>query len=300
MGDWKLVLELNEQRDVVAGSTAALCDAVGRGADLRIGTGFHNDEHLDATSDNHELIREVMDFRVTYLIGEHWAAGIQNLRMPVSIPNGFGGRPSMSFFLYNQDGHQGIARPFLDGVPASFDLGPSPINEHGAMAKYHELASFDADTNAPSSNFIYNFNYFRYYVRDQWRPVLAHDEAGQVTSGSIDELTDAFCAGREMKVAIRGLCDDLAEPGSRAVDHEVIVHLGAGYYYTDAKRYMGAANPVIRTRPAIPLGYASGAWDFGWLMPRTDGFVAKWLCDPYKLEFVKSEAQCAMRWFAES
>ena len=40
---------------------------------------------------------------------------MQNMPMPVALPGGFGPRESMSRFLYNQDGHQAIARPLLDG-----------------------------------------------------------------------------------------------------------------------------------------------------------------------------------------
>jgi hypothetical protein len=38
-------------------------------------------------------------------------------------------------------------------------------------------------------------------------------------------------------------------------------------------------------------------WDFGWLMPRTDGVVARLLCDPYTLVFQRGEGRYAIRWF---
>ena len=53
----------------------------------------------------------------------------------------------------------------------------------------------------------------------------------------------------------------------------------------------------MRVRPAIPMRYASRNWDFGWLMPRTDGTVERWLCDPYTLKFEKSRGADAVRWF---
>ena len=34
-------------------------------------------------------------------------------------------------------------------------------------------------------------------------------------------------------------------------------------------------------------------------MARTDGHVARWLCDPYTLTFQKSAGRYAMRWFAD-
>ncbi len=215
-----------------------------------------------------------MDFRITYLIEDRWVAGIQNLRMPVALPDGFGPRESMSFFLYNQDGHQAIARPFLDGRPATGRPGPSPVDDWPDMPRYHELASFDTDTNAPSSNFIYDFEYFQFMIRQSWREVLSHDDQGTVLHGHIDELADAFADG-----------------------DEVFVHLGACYYYTDQKLFLASANPVVRTRPSVPLGYGSESWDFGWLVPRTDGHVARWLCDPYTLKFQRDAKRHAIRWF---
>ena len=297
MPEWTCALELDPKREAVSGGTTALCAAIRAGADLRVGTGFRHNEHIDVTSANDELIREVMDFRITYLIADRWVAGIQDLRMPVALPDGFGPRASMSFFLYNQDGRQAIARPHLDGTPATGAVGRSPVDEHPEMPKYHESESWDAGTNAPSSNFVYDFEYFRYFVRDGWEQVLAHDADGAIESGSFEALADAVGVGREVKIAVRGLCDDLASPEEPSIEHEVFIHLGACYHYTRSNQLMASANPVVRSRPALPLGYVSGGWDFGWLMPRTDGHVARWLCDPYTLRFEKSTRRHAIRWF---
>ncbi len=294
--EWQCVLSLNSERQPDSGSAEDLSAAIRSGADLRIGTAFRHNEHIDTSSERHERIQEVMDFRITYLLDDRWVAGIENLRMPIALPDGFGPRESMSFFLYNQDGHQGIARPFLDGRPATGEPGESPPGNRPEMPKYHELQSFDADTNAPSSNFIYDFEYFRYMIRPCWREVLSHDAEGTVISGSVDDLADCFGRGAEVKVAIRGLCGDLRQETQPAVDHEVFIHLGACYYYTDQQLFMGSANPVVRTAPSIPLGYGSCTWDFGWLMPRTDGFVARWLCDPLTLKFRRDSQRYAIRW----
>ena len=296
MPRWTQVLELDSSRQPVGGDVGSLVEAVRSGADLRIGTGFRHNEHIDTSSDRDELIAEVMDFRVTYLVEDRWVAGIQNQRMPVALPDGFGPRESMSFFLYNQDGHQSIARPFLDGSQPSALPGVSTPNPWPSMPRYHELSSFDEGTNAPSSNFVYDFEYFRYFVGSGWREVYSHESDGRVTGGSIEELAAAVGEGAEAKVAIRGLCRDLEESAG-AVDHEVFLHLGACYYYTQEQRLMAAAHPVVRTRPGTPLGYGSRSWDFGWLMPRTDGFVAGWLCDPYTLKFRRDDQRYAIRWF---
>lgn len=297
MSTWNQVLELDPTRSPVSGTSDALVAAIRDGADLRVGTAFRHNEHIDTTSTSEEMINEVMDFRITYLVEDRWVAGIQNLRMPVALPDDFGPRASMSFFLYNQDGHQAIARPFLDERLATGEPGPSTVGEWEEMPKYHELENFDADTNAPSSNFIYDFEHFRYLVRHGWSETLAHDAEGTVIRGDVEELAAAVAGGAEVKIAIRGLCDDLLENPSEVIDHEVFVHLGACYYYTQQHLFLASANPVVRTRPAIPLGYSSRGWDFGWLMPRSDGHVARWLCDPYTLKFRRDTRRYAIRWF---
>src|SRR5690606_15065135 len=108
------------------------------------------------------------------------------------IPTGFGPRPSMSFFLYNQDGHQAIARPFLDGQPASATLGPSPLDDHSAMPRYHQFDSWDAGTNAPSSNFIYYFESYTFLVNDRGQWVYAHATSGHPVSAALSALIDGF------------------------------------------------------------------------------------------------------------
>jgi hypothetical protein len=267
--------------------------AIRNGADLRIGTEFRHNEHLEPGAPNPEIVREVSDFRVTYLVEDRWVAGIMNLRLPITPPVGFGPCASMSFFMYNQDGRQAIARPCLDGVPATAAPGPSPLDDHRDMPKYHQEDGWDAGTNAPSSNFVYDFECYRFLVRDEWREVLAHTADGTVTAGALTALTDAFAAGAEIKVAIRGLCADLGS----AADHELFVHTGPAYHSTERGIFCAGTQPVVRVRPAVPMRYATRAWDFGWLLVRADGWVGRWLCDPYTLAFRKTESRHAIRWF---
>jgi hypothetical protein len=290
-------LTLNGDRSLRSGSFAALADAIRRGADLRIATTFRHNEHIDTSSDSAELVQEVAEFRVTYLLDDSWSAGIMTLRQPVELPEGFGPRPSLSCFLYNQDGSQAVARPYLDGAPATGGVGPSPLDDHSAMPRYHQHDSWDAGTNAPSSNFIYDFDGYSFLVNDRWREVLSHAADGAVLSGSMADLADAFAEGRPVKLGIRGLCADLEEPDAGTLDHELFIHAGSCYYYTERRLFMSGTHPLVRVRPAIPLRYQSRAWDFGWLMARSDGKVARWLCDPYTLAFHKSAGRYAMRWF---
>jgi hypothetical protein len=293
--DWRCVQVLDQARRLVSGNPLDLATAIGRGADLRVYTEFRHCEHIDTTSKDSQLIQEAADFRVTYLMERRFASGIINLRQPVELPVGFGARPSMSFFLYNQDGTQAIARPYLDGRPATAAPGPSPVDDHSQMPKYHQFDGWDAGTNAPSSNFAYAFETMKFWVCDNWEEVLCHAADGEVQSGSLEQLRSAFAQGREVKVGIRGLCADI--PGATDLEHEVFVQCGSCYYYTESRFFIAAAHPLVRVRPAVPLRYSSKGWDFGWLMPRSDGHVARWLLDPYTLKFHRSQRRHAIRWF---
>ena len=297
MTQWKNVLELNSKREIVSGSEKALCDAVGRGSDLRIYTEFHHNEHIDPSSTDHDLIQEVSEFRETCLLDNKWAAGFMTLRQPVSLPDQFGSRSSISFFLYNQNGQQAIARPYLDGAPALSLPGPSPIENHGQMLKYHEQSAWDAKTNAPSSNFIYDFEKFRYIVCDNWKEVYSHDETGQPISGSLKSLTEAFTEGCEVKAGISGFFDDLAGEESQSPGNEVFIQTGWGYYYNDRKEFIAETHPLVKCKPAIPLVYESRGWNFGWIILRTDGPCVERICDPYTLQFTDVNRRFKIRWF---
>jgi len=300
MTKWNCVLELDSRRDVTGGNSEALCAAIRRAADLRIYTEFIHNQHIDPASASDELIREVSEFRATYLVEDRWCVGIMTLRQPIDLPDRFGPRASMSFFMYNQAGQQAIARPYLDGatLPAGGTIGSAALDDWSAYPKYHQQDGWDAGTNAPSSNFIYDFEVFRYFVCDDWQEVLAHDDAGRVQAGSIDLLADAFGAGAEIKVAIRNLCADLVAEPAGSIAHEVFIQVGPGYYYSGQKLFIAGTHPLVRVRPAIPMRYMSRGWDFGWLMPRTDGRVAMLLYDPYSLKVRRQAGQFAMRWFA--
>ena len=294
---WRDAITLDESRSVVTGDVQALRQAIARGADLRIYSEFRHNEHIDTTSSNDDLIQETMDMRATYLIDDRWCAGIISLRQPVALPDGFGPRPSLSLFLYNEDGSQAIARPMLDGAPDVGCPGPSPLGDHSAMPKYHEQDRWDDQTNAPSSNFVYAFDTLRYFVRDDWRLALHHSCEGEVFAGSHDQLAQAFSQGVEWKISLKGLCADLAESEQAALPHEVFIQAGSCYLYTGERLMIAASHPLPRVRPAVPLRYETGNWDYAWLVARSDGRVSRLVYDPYTLKPTESVGRYELKWF---
>ncbi len=294
---WHDAMTLDASRNVVAGDPIALRQAIARGADLRIYSEFRHNEHIDTASDNNELVQETMDMRATYLIDDRWCAGVITLRQPVALPNGFGPRPSLSLFLYNEDGSQAIARPFLDGAPAKGPPGSCRPSVDLLMPKYHELDRWDDQTNAPSSNFVYDFDTLRYFVRDDWQLALHHGSQGKVLAGSHDDLAQAFSQGAEWKIAVSGLCADLSAPEGPALPHEVFIQAGSCYLYTQQQLMIAASHPLPRIRPATPMRYESGGWDYAWLVARSDGRVSRLVYSPYTLQPKETSGHYEIKWY---
>ena len=284
---WNSVLEYDSQRNITSGSPEALRDAIRRGADLRIYTGFQHNEHIDTRSDNDDLIQEVSDFPCTYLIDDRWVCAMMTFRQPVQLPGSFGRRASMSFFMYNENGYQSIARPYLDGGVFDPTIEDTPV----LMSKYHAMSSYDEDTNAPCSNFIYDFFSYRFLVNDCWEEICSVDENGNVLSGSPRDIERASLDGCELKVGISGVCGG-------DLDHTVFVQTGPHYFYHNEGVMVTETRPFVRVEPAIPTQYRSGNWDFGWNIVRSDGQVAGLYYDPKTLVPHRTSERHAVRWFA--
>lgn len=300
MAGWTCELELASDRSVRAGSQDALAATIRRGADLRIYTEFLFEEHIAPGGDGHPdhagLVREVIDFRETILVGDSRVAGVTTLRQPLEPPFGFNGRqPKMSYFMYQSDGRQACANLLLDDAPSTLSPGiraeaPTPSQ----MPKMSPEVLYDQGTTGPSRNFVYDMEVYRYFVRDEWEELLAADADGRVVRGSLDAIERAQIAGRELKVGIRDLCADLGDgPG-----HEVFSSLGSGFFHTGMRLYDALTHPLVRVAPADPLEYRSSGWDVAWVHVRTDGEAVVRVLDPYTRRFSDRPARFALRWFA--
>lgn len=301
----KTVLELDKHRNIVGGSPEELREAIKNAANLRIFTSFKHNEHIDTASNNDEMIHEVSDFPATYLINNEWACGIMTLRQPVTLPDRFGDRASMSFFMYNENGLQACARPYLDGNGYIEGTDTPPVDpfktdaEEKPMIHMHNIDTMDDSANSNIRNFIYDFYSYKFLVQDDWTEVLAHDENGNVISGSAKALDLASNAGCEIKIAISGICDSMYENGKK-LPHELFIETGPHYYYSKSGFMVIETRPFVRVYPEIPMTYKKGNWDFGWAIARSDGHVAGLFYDPYTLKVRKTYSRHAMRWFVRN
>jgi hypothetical protein len=303
---WSLALEIGPDRSVVSGSKTALAEAIGRGADLRVYTEFLFEEHIvpggTGEASLQGPIREVIDFRETILVDGRHVGGITTQRQPLEPPFGFNGtQPRMSFFMYTSDGDQALAGLVFDGVPDAPPPGTRTVEPPPSdMPKMGEQEHFDLGTSGPSRNFVYDMEVYRYFVRDDWEPVLAHDADGTVVAGSFDALEAAQIAGREIRVGIRDLNADVgrADSAQGPLPHEVFTPVGSGFLHTGPRIYAALTHPLVRVAPTDPLRYASGAWDVAWVFLRTDGAAVVRRVDPYTRAWQDRPARFGCRWFA--
>jgi len=121
-------------------------------------------------------------------------------------------------------------------------MGPSPVDDHSDMPKYHQFDGWIQD-NAPIAILHTILRHISFWVCDDWEEVYSNSADGKVLSGSIDSLAEAFALGREVKVGICGLCGDMREDTASALHHEVFVQCGSCYYYTERKQFMAASQP---------------------------------------------------------
>ena len=294
---WRCLLELNPRRQVVSGDRAALCAAIARGADLRVFTEWLFEEHVapglgrPARDDEAGLLQEVIDFRQTIVVADAYAAGITTQRQAILPLVGFNpdGPARLSFFLYDLEGRQACATILLDPEPRSEPGSMRLVPPRADMPKMSQAEQYDQATTAPSINFIYDFERYRYFVRDDWRQVLSHDGNGEVIDGSFDDLHEAHHSGCELKVAVR----DLAAGES----NEILSLVGTSWVHTARRELEGLTHPLVRLDASRPLKYASGTWTVAWVFLSTNGSAKLRVLDPYRRRFHEEAGNFACRWF---
>ncbi len=288
---WQCLLELDAQRNVTSGDARTLCDAIARGADLRVYTEWLFEEHVapdlgrPARDDEAGLLQEVIDFRETILVGNDYASGITTQRQAILPTVAFNrnGPPRMSFFMYDTQGCQACANVLFDE--------PFQVAHQTTMdaPKMHDVDPHDAGSFAPSTNFIYDMERYRYFVRDDWRQVLHHDAHSRVIEGSFKDLHAAHHSGCDLKVAI----SDLAAGDA----HEIITPVGTSWVHTARKQLEALTHPLVRVAASRPLRYASGNWDVAWVFLSTAGTSTVRRFDPRQRRFVDEPGRFACRWF---
>jgi hypothetical protein len=291
MEQWETILELDSNRKVVFGGEKALAEKVRKGCDLRVATVFRHNEHVDPASSNDELIEETGDFSQSVLLNGCWSAAFMTLRQPVSIPAGFGKIPSLSLFLYNQNGQQAMARLSFAGK-----IEEPAVSEPENMPKMHVQGIFDNASTGLSKNFIYDFDEYRFLVNDSWTEIYSNSCFGECNGGNIDELGLLCRQGYKIKVSVSGLFT--YQWGGGDIGDEIFIHGGSSYYYTKQKLMILNTHPFVSVPPGMPLLYSSEKWSYGWLIVRSDGYSVIRSYNPFTCKFADYETRFSIRWFA--
>jgi len=292
---YKSVLELDEKQEITVGSFEALNKGIARGADLKIETIFRHHEHVDIQSPIHDHVREVSEFPESILVDGRWSASFMTMRQPANVPYGFGPRASLSLFMYNQDGSQAIARPYLDGGEVTGVKGACEPYNYAGHDRMHYLSCFDRGTNAPCDNFFYAFDSFRYLICDRYQLLCSLSGEGDLLAGDPEALWKAVRLGVDIRVGISGLCGELS--GAKPYDHVLYVRAAFLYHYQESGLLTIETHPFVRIAPDIPLRYASGNWDYCWAIVRTDGKCSVMRMDPYTLSFTEHKGNYGTVWF---
>jgi hypothetical protein len=152
----------------------------------------------------------------------------------------------------------------------------------------------DEGTSGPSLQFVYEFERYRYWVRDDWELMLAHGADGTVTDGSWRDLHDAHRAGRDIKIGLVNLSADLA---AEAMEHVVFSPAGSSWTHAPTELIETMSHPLIRVAPGKPFAYSSGNWDVSWVFIRSTGEATIRRLDPYTRRFEDRKTRLGCRWY---
>ena len=111
-------------------------------------------------------------------------------------------------------------------------------------------------------------------------------------------LQNVLRSGRRLKVGVQNLCADLVSKDEPFISHEVFIELHSVYNHQDSGFLGGESQPIVRVGPGVPLKYKSGNWNYGWILPRTDGMVHQLIVEPLTYEFIHKDGRFPIRWFA--
>ena len=210
--------------------------------------------------------------------------------------------PKMSFFMYT-DGRRAGAANLVFGAPPEtgrparasgrWSLHPPTCPRSGTQE------FFDLGTSGPSRNFVYDMEAYRFFVRDEWEEILAHDAAGTVTGRLVrgpgggpgrrprDQGRDSR-PGRRARIA-----GHVAGAARNVHPRRVWLHPCSSGSLRDTDP---PAGPDCRR--TFPIRYGSGNWDVAWIFLRTDGQATVRRLDPWTRVWEDRPTRFACRWFA--
>ena len=196
----KLLCTTDRNHEPIDGSVAAVAEAVRRGSDLRRFSTYK----LKGAG----LVEETMTLQTTWIFDDQNVGGLQTLRHPVDAALGISRQPSLALWIFGVATQQRSTFVPLDGRPMADASG--------------EWAKVDNDPyGAEPEEFVPQR--YQWWARSDWRQIYAHDENGNVSMGSWEDVRTAANNGCILKAGVRNLWSYLTPGGQETPEHEVFV-----------------------------------------------------------------------------
>ena len=275
-GHWTKICSVAGDFQPAAGSVAAVAEAVRRGADLRRFSTY------DPESTG--LVEETMSLQTTWVFDDEHVGGLSTLRHPVDAGLDFWSRPTMAYWIFNVTAPSASAMVPMDGQAAD-------RAEDGWV--YVDNTPFDRALDKQWLSKQYHW-----WVRDDWEEVCTHDEDGNPSRGSWEDVRSAANDGCELKVGIRDLWSHLASPGVEPPEHEVFTTCGTQFAHVDGAFFGALTTPTFLVRPVAPLKFRDDVVEPGWLLVRSDGRVKRQTLNVSTFKWEQTWGRYAVRWFA--
>lgn len=272
-----LLCTTNGNHEPVSGSVAAVAEAVRRGDDLRRFSTFQ----LEGTG----LVEETMTLQTTWVFDDDHVGGLQTLRHPVEAGLGASMQPTWALWIFNVAASQRSAFIPLDGQPMPNATGKWTTVENDPYGS-------EAETHVPKQ--------YHWWTRSGWKEICIHDQNGDPSLGSWEDIRKAANDGCIFKVGIKNLWTHLAPRDQEVPDHEVFVECATDFAHIDDKFVGSLTQPTFLLQPCTPLRFIDERFRPGWLVVRSDGRVQRLVFDPATMNWERAWDRHAIRWFARS
>jgi len=257
------------------GDTAAVANAVRQGADLRRFSTYS--PKLTG------LVEETMTLQTTWVFDNEHVGGLATLRQPINCGLDFFNGPCIAYYIFHVAAPTCMAFVPLDGSPMDKATGNwVRVDNH----------SFDGDKAEWLSE------RYHWWGRNEWEEICAHDEDGNPSLGSWEEVHRAANDGCTLKVGIRNLWNHFTTPGETPLEHEVFIECSVQFAHVDAHFFGALTVPTFLVRPCTPMKFSNEDFAPGWLLVRTDGRIQHQTLDPSTLKWERTWTRHAIRWFA--
>ena len=272
----KLLCTTNADHKPMSGSVADVADAVRRGADIRRFSTYN----MKGTG----LVEETMTLQTTWVFDDHHVGGLQTLRHPLDAGLGISMQPSMALWIFGVAAPQRSTFVPLNGQPMAHATGKW-VNVD------NEPYSAEAGEFTPRR--------YQWWARSDWKQICDHDQNGNPSQGSWEDIRKAVNDGGILKVGIKNLWSHLTPAGEQAPEHEVFIECTTDFSHVDEKFVGVLTQPTFLLQPRVPLKFSGENFALGWLVVRTDGKVQRHTLNPTNMQWEQKWNRYAVRWFTK-